>query len=344
MPSRFIECVAPAGGGERLERIALEQGAQRCWRTAEAGGGEACRVLVDAERVEGVLDALEQAFAGAPEFVAVVVMVEAVSPRPEAPEEKKEEAAGPERAAPKMLRISRAELHDDLSAGAALTPVFLVQAALATVVAAIGLSRGLEAVVIGAMVIAPLLGPNMALALATTLGDVALGKRALRANLAGVGVAMASALAAALVWPGDPSVDAIAARIAPEMSDVALALASGVAGALAFTSGLPSSLVGVMVAVALLPPLVVMVMMATQGRWDAAVGAALLLSINVVCVNLAAVGTFLLLGVRPRTWWEADRSRKATRVALVFWVCLLVLLAALLAVARGWLSRVSGEL
>lgn len=334
MASRLIECVVPPGAGERVERIALDHGARRCWRTAEAGGGEACRVLVGADRVEAVMDALEQAFGGDASFAAVALNAEAVWPRaapPPAPEEAGRGAAE----APRAPRISRAELYDDVSAGAAATPVFLVQAALATVVAAIGLSRGLEAVVIGAMVIAPLLGPNMALALATTLGDVPLARRALRANLAGVGVSFVCALAAGMVWPADPTVDAIAARIAPELSDLALALASGVAGALAFTTGLPSALVGVMVAVALLPPLVVLAMMVGAGRWEAAWGALLLLSINVVCVNLAAVGTFLTLGVRPRTWWEADASRRATRVALAVWVGLLALLAVLLALAGG---------
>ncbi|MHC4494051.1 MAG: TIGR00341 family protein, partial [Planctomycetota bacterium] len=56
-------------------------------------------------------------------------------------------------------------------------------------------------------------------------------------------------------------------------------------------------------------------------------GAFLLLFTNVICVNLAAVVTFLLRGVGPRTWWEADKARRATRKAVLLWGALLVILA-----------------
>ncbi len=59
-------------------------------------------------------------------------------------------------------------------------------------------------------------------------------------------------------------------------------------------------------------------------------GALLLLLTNVTCVNLAAVGTFLIQKVRPRTWWEADRAKKATRRAAVAWVVMLVVLLGLM--------------
>ena len=57
-----------------------------------------------------------------------------------------------------------------------------------------------------------------------------------------------------------------------------------------------------------------------------------LVAVNVVCVNLAATATFLVQGIRPDTWWEADRARSATVRALVVWVVLLLLLAALLVI------------
>jgi hypothetical protein len=83
-------------------------------------------------------------------------------------------------------RISREELYEDLAQASRLTPVYAVMVALSTVVAAVGLIRGDVAVIIGAMVIAPLIGPNVALSLACTLGDPDLAKRSLRAI--GVGV------------------------------------------------------------------------------------------------------------------------------------------------------------
>jgi uncharacterized membrane protein len=67
-----------------------------------------------------------------------------------------------------------------------------------------------------------------------------------------------------------------------------------------------------------------------SGNPDLAVGAALLLAVNVVCVNLAAKVVFLAKGIHPRTWWEKKKARRAMAVYLVVWVVsLLALIAAI---------------
>ena len=111
----------------------------------------------------------------------------------------------------------------------------------------------------------------------------------------------------------DLSVAAVAARTQASLADVFLALAAGAAGTLAFTSGVPAVVVGVMVAVALLPPLVTAGLLAGSGHWTLAAGAFMLVVTNVTCINLAATATFLIQKVRPRTWWEVERAKKATR-------------------------------
>ncbi len=113
-----------------------------------------------------------------------------------------------------------------------------------------------------------------------------------------------------------------------------LALAAGTAGALAFTTGIHTPLVGVMVAVALLPPLVASGLCVGAGRWTMAGGAFLLFLANLICINLAGVATFLVHGIRPRTWWEADKARKAARVALGVWLVLLAALALAIILAQ----------
>ena len=90
-----------------------------------------------------------------------------------------------------------------------------------------------------------------------------------------------------------------------------------------------------MVAVALLPPLVTLGMLAGSGFWKEALGALLLLLTNLICINLAGVVTFLLQGVRPRTWWEAKQAKKATRNAILIWATLLILLGVVIILARG---------
>jgi uncharacterized hydrophobic protein (TIGR00341 family) len=212
---------------------------------------------------------------------------------------------------------------------------------LSTIVAAIGLAENNVAVIIGAMVIAPLLGPNIAFAFATSLGDKTLSAQALVTDLAGLGVALALSLVIGVVWPIDLTNPEILARTDVNLDGVALALASGAAAVLSLTTGLSSALVGVMVAVALLPPTAVLGMMLGHGRWELAGGAALLLAVNVVCVLLSAKVVFLLRGVKPRTWLDSERARQSRTLYLGLWALLLVVLVAVV-VLRGSVGPLGG--
>jgi uncharacterized hydrophobic protein (TIGR00341 family) len=188
--------------------------------------------------------------------------------------------------------------------------------------------------VIGAMVIAPLLGPNVALALATTLGDLPLAKQAALTSIAGIATVTVMTLIIGALLHVDPTLSQLASRTQVGLSDVALALAAGCAGALAFTTGVSAILVGVMVAVALLPPMVTFGLLLGGGQITLAMGALSLLAANLICINLAAVVTFMVQGIRPATWWEKDRAKKATRIAIAFWVTLLVLVVGLILLLR----------
>ena len=207
-----------------------------------------------------------------------------------------------------------------------LSKVYIILVILSSIVAAVGILRDNVAVIIGAMVIAPLLGPNIALSFATTLGDMDLVQRAMKANLVGLLVAFIFSALIGFIFEINPEVPELSSRTNVSLADVALALASGSAGVLSFTAGVGSAIVGVMVAVALLPPLVSFGMLLGSAHFNLALGAMLLLLVNVICVNLAGVTTFLAQGIRPKTWWEADRAKKATRVAILLWTFLLLVL------------------
>jgi uncharacterized hydrophobic protein (TIGR00341 family) len=194
------------------------------------------------------------------------------------------------------------------------------------VVAAIGLVEDNVAVVIGAMVIAPLLGPNLAFGLGTALGDVHLMQKSLKTLLAGITIAIALSLLIGLLWPFGLTGTELLARTDVGMDSLALALASGAAAALSLTTGLPSVLVGVMVAVALLPPAATVGLTLGHARADLALGAALLLAANVVCVNLAAKLVFLIKGIQPRTWAEKEKAKRAMTTYIVVWIVTLLLL------------------
>jgi uncharacterized hydrophobic protein (TIGR00341 family) len=141
-------------------------------------------------------------------------------------------------------------------------------------------------------------------------------------------------LVSGLILPLDPVANEILSRTNSSLGEIIIALATGVAGALAVSAGVASSLVGVMVSVALLPPVIIASMLIVQGSTNDALGAVLLVSINVVCLNLASVLTFYLKGIKPYTWWEAKRAKQSTRIAMMIWFGLLILMIALVTLSQ----------
>jgi uncharacterized hydrophobic protein (TIGR00341 family) len=290
------------------------------------------RVLLEVEETEAFLDWVDDALIG--EHRVVLQSVEATLPRPETDAEKEEnETPQAEDETVSVHRVSRAELYEDARDATAVSGSFLALTILSTIVAAGGMLRDQTAVVIGAMMIAPLLGPSLALALSTTLGDRSLLGQSLRANILGGGLAFGGAVGMGLLLPVDPTVGEVAARTVIGLPDVALAAAAGAAGVLSMTRDQATGLVGVMVAVALLPPAVALGLLLGDGHLNAALQAGLLTATNIVALNLAAVCTFLAMGVRPRDWRDLEQARTSIRLALALWGGALALLVVLL-----WLS------
>jgi uncharacterized membrane protein len=143
--------------------------------------------------------------------------------------------------------------------------------------------------------------------------------------MAGIAVCLSYSILVGLTIDFDPSVHQIASRTSAGYSDVALALAAGCAGALAVISGVSANLIGVMVAVALLPPMVALGLLIGRGMFTEAVGTTLLLFINLTCINLAAVVTFISRGVRPSTFYEQGEAKKTVRYGIYGWCFALVL-------------------
>jgi uncharacterized hydrophobic protein (TIGR00341 family) len=295
-------------------------------------------ILIQAESAEPLVDRLNEHFEGIDGYRVIFLPVEATLPRPdlseqtdEPPDDEIKKTPEEEEAKP---RISREELYADVVDSIGQTGLHLTMVVLSTIVAAIGLVNGDTAVVIGAMVIAPLLGPNVALSLATTFGDLKLARRALRISLIGLAAALGVSVVIGLLFNAPADAPEIAKRTTISLDQVALALAAGGAGALAFTMGVSSTVVGVMVAVALLPPLVTAGLMIGSSHWTAAYGAGLLLAMNIICINLAGVATFFIQGIRPSTSYEAERARRATLTAMAMWAVLLAILVGIIVLSQ----------
>lgn len=307
------------------------------WVIRLENDGRLVRALVDTEYTEKFIEAVQEQMAGSEGLRIVLLPVEAALPRDEDDRQiESQEQAGKEDRTP---RISREELYEDVSESIQGSVAYYTLVLLSTIVAAGGMLRDDVAVVVGAMVIAPLIGPNLALALGTTLGDTGLLARALRVNLLGLVASFGLAVVIGLVLDFALTTQ-IAIRTEVDLGSIALALAAGVAGALSVTRGMSTALIGVMVAVALLPPLVAAGMLLGGGHWLLAYTAALLLFINLTAVNLASVLTFMLQGIRPSTWYEEEEAKKKTRYALIGWIVLMaVLVVAVLLVPDRLLPR-----
>ncbi|MDD3312714.1 TIGR00341 family protein [Pseudodesulfovibrio sp.] len=333
MPLRVIELITPRQDKDEVVKSLEEHRPDEgyvYWASPLDDDTALCfRIVLDVEESEDVMDKLENLFAWSEKYRMVVYEAQATLPRLSEPPEDKPEEAAPENGK-RRNRLSREELYTDALDTSLLTRNFVLLTLFSALIAVIGLVRDSVAVIIGAMVLAPLLGPNVGLSLATTLGDRELALAASKTLAAGVALILALASAYALVF-GLPAHSAeLASRSATSYADIVLAIVSGAAGIISFTSGAPTSLVGVMVALSLLPPLTACGLFLGAADLPRAAGAGLLFLTNVICLNLAGVTTFLLQGIQPLTWWEQKRARTAALRSVAIWAGLLLLLLAAL--------------
>lgn len=180
----------------------------------------------------------------------------------------------------------RAGVRERIHENAGLSGLFLLMNALAAVVASYGLLQDSVAVVIGAMIIALLLGPITGLALALVDGEQALLRRALLAEVSGTVLVLVIGFVIGKIHADLPLGHEITVRTAPNILDMIIALAGGAAGAYAVISPrLSASLVGVAVATALVPPLCTCGICLSRGLYHAGGGAFVLFLTNLVAIQ-----------------------------------------------------------
>ena len=201
-----------------------------------------------------------------------------------------------------LLRRATPERRREVYAGitSMSTPArsFYAMVAISTIIAAYGLIEDSTAVVIGAMLVAPLMGPIFGIALAITAGDSVLLRKAALSEVMGVVLAVALAALIGLVSFQLGFNSEILSRTQPTIYYIIIALASGLAGAYALVDErLSPALPGVAVATAVLPPLATCGLCLSAGRWDWAMGAFLLFFANFLAIGLAGALVFFALGM-----------------------------------------------
>ena len=318
---RLVELVTGHQNREKVEQIIsdIKKQANVDYSVQVLESGQLnFRILLESEYTERMLNTVSNRFYPDSTYRLCVLPVEATLPRVE------ETASTLEnKESGKKSRLSLEEIYSTVRSGSRLDVNFLALSVLSAVVAAVGLMSNSVAAVIGAMVIAPFLGPSVGLSLASTLGDAKLARRSLLTLGAGFGLCLLLAVGIGRFFPVDPSISEIASRTKVGLTSLVLAIASGVAGALSYTLGFSFSMVGVMVAVALVPPLVTGGLLLGAGHINLALGAFALCAVNVISLNLSGVITFLIRGLRPTSWWEKKKAWRMTLTSLLLWAGLL---------------------
>lgn len=226
----------------------------------------------------------------------------------------------------------KADIVDDIRTAASPGFDYFFLVVLSSSIATLGLINDSPAVIIGAMLVAPLMSPILGVGLGSITADTKLARDSLSALMRG---ALVSIILSALLTLGNvylpivPSLieipNEVLARTEPTLNDLIIALAGGLAAAYSISQPhLSAALPGVAIATALMPPLSTIGIGIALGRWDIAGGAALLFLTNAVTIAFAATLIFFLEGFGPRRKQDEGKLPKTLLVAAILTASLLV--------------------
>jgi len=314
---RLVQVTLPRGERERVLRALDDEGVDYVV-TDETSGREISGVVqipLPTNAVEPVLERLREAGLDEDAYTVVLEANTVISRRFEQLEE---EYAGDELS---DERIAQEELTAAARDLAPSTRTFAIMTVISALIATAGLLLDSPAVVVGSMVIAPLVGPAMAASVGTVVDDRELFRRGLYLQVGGMLLAVVTAAVFAAIVKNAHLVPPLAEvfqisevrqRVAPDTLSLAVALGAGAAGVISLTSGVSTALVGVMIAVALLPPAATVGIGIAWGDPWTTLGSTVLLLVNVLSINLAALVVLWYTGYRPRHWFRQDEAKHAT--------------------------------
>ncbi len=224
---------------------------------------------------------------------------------------------------PNLTVSERVEVTETIQSDAIAGIDFYMMIVLSSIIAVLGLITNSAAVIIGAMLVAPLMSPILVMAHSIVLGDIPVLAKATESTIKGVLAAVVIAAVVSMVLPSTPITAEIIARTRPNILDLMVALASGAAAAYTISrKHLAAALPGVAIAAALVPPLTVVGYGLGYSLYSVAGGAMLLFVTNLSAIIFSSAIIFLLLGFRPT---RADRGMYMQRYILVAVVMLLIL-------------------
>ncbi|MFZ2103413.1 MAG: TIGR00341 family protein [Oricola sp.] len=321
MSHQYVHVIVPKDAVGKVVDVADRDGVTLAGFSAAKGQARTVSLLTTRKAQQGLLDDLQKSLHATADWKIAIAPLDAVVSRSR--DEDKEENED-------EVSETREELLSQISRNAGLTHTYLTLVAISAVVAAFGMIGNDVAAIIGAMVIAPLLGPLLGSILGVSLGENDLIVTALKASAVGILLAISVGVLLGVALPFDVATGELAARAAVGFNNIALALAAGAAAALSLTAGAASILVGVMVAVALMPPATAIGLFLGKMQWLMAGDALLLLAVNLAALHLSGQVVFLVRGIRPRTRYRRAKVRQAIRFSLTVSGVLLVAMALLI--------------
>lgn len=221
---------------------------------------------------------------------------------------------------PRLKLSQRTEVYVRIRRSARPSTDFFVLIGLSTLIASLGLLLSSPAVVIGAMLVAPLMSPMIGAGLAIVLGNPRFLRLSVGAVVRGTVLAIILGVLTGFLQPDGTLTPEIMARTQPTLLDLGVAVFAGLAGAYALAhSDAAAALPGVAISAALVPPLASVGIAFATGNYQESAGALLLYSTNLVAIVAAAVFVFLSLGFRPSQSQKAQRAiqRRTVRIALI---------------------------
>ncbi len=324
---QLIEVYIPDKHFESINEKLQQYDHRSYWISSESEERMLVRMLADTSDVEEILNYLEGVSNVVEGFETMLIPVQTYLSKETINESVEEEGEKQEAEKAKLLRASRHELMNAAEKNSRISWNYSLLIVLSAIVATVGIIKDSEAVVIGAMVIAPMIGPVISIAFSAILGDYKLlGKSAL-SSLYSVLIVLAISILFGYVTDAGMENSQYLDRTKVTLIDIPLGVASGAAGALAFLNRLSGNLVGVMVAVALLPPSVALGMSIGDGAFVSAYGAFLLVTVNIMSIILAAVMIFSISGIRPVRWQEVQRANVSRPLSIVFVSIIILVLA-----------------
>lgn len=210
--------------------------------------------------------------------------------------------------------------HRELMAEAISDKSYVVMIIASCAIATFGLLSNSAAVIIGAMIIAPLMSPIRALAYGALEGNLLLVKRSATSVMLGTLLALAIAWVLGCIV-GIPTFGTeVLSRSSPNLLDLGVAVgAGGISGYAKVNPKVSASLPGTAIAVALMPPVCVIGLGLSQGAWGLSQGAALLYITNLLGITLSCMLTFLIAGYTP-----IEQAQKGLLWAFIFTGLLLI--------------------